>query len=111
MAARTAKRTWNDEVTLLTVGTSVTESGIEVYGVIAEDTVLANKLPVKMTEFYSSSKEGFTISRAFEIHDIEYNEQEYLKYGDDYYRVRRRYDEVNYTELYCDKHDGDFEEV
>lgn len=104
------KRVWNDEITLLEVGTTVTENGFESFGVKTEITVLANRKPVGMKEFYESNKSGFTISQVFEINEIEYRNQEYVKYGEDYYRVRRRYDNLDYVELYCDKHNGIFEE-
>ena len=108
---RGRKRTWNDEVTLLKIGVTVTESGFESYGIVAEETILANRLPVGMKEFYESNKSGFAISQVFEIHAVEYEKQEYLRYDEDVYKIRRRYDSIDYIEVYCDKHDGVFEEV
>ncbi|TDL34575.1 hypothetical protein E2R51_02335 [Jeotgalibacillus sp. S-D1] len=94
---------WDYEVELLSFVESVDSDGFPLESQEESIAILANKLPVRSTEFYSASRAGFTIEKTFEVNSIEYSGQEDLRFDGDIYRIRRTYEKDHIIELYCEK--------
>lgn len=102
---KSVPKTWDDEIILISVSSGVDEDGFPTDGVPIKTSVMANRLPVNSSEFYQSSKEGYIISEAFEIHTIEYKGEQSLTFEGDSYQIRRTFRKDDYTELYCERSD------
>lgn len=95
---------WDDEITLIgTSGPAYDEEGYPVPSEPSETSILTNRLPINSSEHYESNKQGYIISEAFEIHTIEYNGEQSLRFEGVEYIVRRSYRKVELTELYCER--------
>lgn len=101
-----SSKSWDDEITLIGTSTpTYDEEGYPVPGGPSETSILANRLPVTSSEHYDSDKQGYTISEAFEVHTIEYNGEQSLRFDGVEYIVRRSYRRIELTELYCERRD------
>lgn len=63
--------------------------------------VYANKKSIRQTEFYQAQATGLKPELAFEIHSIEYENQEILEYNLKKYTIIRTYDKGEFIELIC----------
>lgn len=54
-------------------------------------TVFAERLPVNRSEFYQAIAAGVKPNEIFAVWSDEYDSQEYVGYGSDYYKVLRVY--------------------
>jgi SPP1 family predicted phage head-tail adaptor len=95
-------RTWDNEIQLISVVKTTDADGYPVEE-MTETTVLANKLPVRSSEYYAASQAGYLIEKTFEINSIEYDGQEDLRFENEVYRIVRTYEKDDFIELYCEK--------
>lgn len=94
---------WLDEVTLLTEKIIKDNIGNEIKE-FEENTVFCKVKSVSRTEFYSAAQSGIKPSLLFLVHNFEYENQNYVKYQDEKYKVIKTYlVDIDTIELTCEK--------
>lgn len=68
--------------------------------------VYANKKSVRQSEAYQASAVGLKPEIMFEIHSIDYESEERIKFNDKVYEIIRVYDRGEVTELICSAMSG-----
>ena len=63
--------------------------------------VYANKKSIRQSEFYQANATGLKPELLFEIHSIEYGDQDRLGYNSKKYDIIRTYDKGEFIELIC----------
>lgn len=68
--------------------------------------VFANKKSIRASEHYEAQKLGYKLSAMFEIKSYDYNNEEYLFFEDEQYKIERTYEKNSeILELVCRKED------
>lgn len=68
--------------------------------------VFANKKSIRASEHYEAQKLGYKLSAMFEIKPYEYDNEEYLFFEDEQYKIERTYEKNSEVlELICRKED------
>lgn len=93
-------RRWSDVIDLIPLTDSKNENGFhsEVEGVPKVD-IFANKKDVFSSEFTQANAQGIKLEGAFEIHSIDYDGEELLKYDGKTFEVWRTFDRGEKIEL------------
>lgn len=63
--------------------------------------VYANRMSIRQSEFYQAQATGLRPELAFEIHSMEYSNQEVLEFESNKYTIIRTYDKGEFIELIC----------
>lgn len=63
--------------------------------------IFANKMSAGSGEFYRAAQAGYTVDKVFEIRKIEYQDENFLEYEGDRYRILRTYEKGEDIELVC----------
>lgn len=100
-------RSWDVEIELLSYTDGFDDAGFPVENQELASKLLANELPVNSSNFYGGAQAGFNIAAVFEIHAIEYEGQDDLRFDGEKYRVRRTRKADGYIELHCERFDTD----
>jgi SPP1 family predicted phage head-tail adaptor len=97
------KMTFDHELTLL--GETIVEDELGNQEVVfTEKTILGAVKSVGRSEFYSAATTGLQPSIIFVIHGYEYDNEQYVRFQNDKYRVIRTYStDFEEVELTCEK--------
>lgn len=96
------RRTWNEEISLISVTNGEDEAGYPIDPVENKREVLANKLNVTRQEFYAASQSDMRADAIFEVHAFEYENEQYLEHDGKRYEVIRTFLTADDTiELTC----------
>lgn len=94
---------FSEVLELVDLITSTDENGFEVNTEIKTE-VFADKKSIRSSEFYESQKLGYKLSSMFVIKPYEYNNQEYIYYENQKYKVERTYEkDTENLEIVCSK--------
>jgi SPP1 family predicted phage head-tail adaptor len=64
--------------------------------------VFAEQKPIHSNEFFNAGQKGIKPTAMFEVHSMEYNGEEQLRYNGKVYHIYRTYPKPDKTELYCE---------
>lgn len=93
---------WRDEIDLISFTTSQNELGDDIKTKVYK-SVFANKKSVRQSEFYQAAQTGLRPQLMFIIREIDYNEEQRLRYDGNEYTIIRHYSQNEETcELVCD---------
>lgn len=82
---------------------NIDENGFEV-NTETKTEVFANKKSIRSNEFYEAQKLGYKLSVMFVIKPYEYNNQEYIYYENQKYKIERIYEkDTENLEIICSK--------
>lgn len=96
-------KTFDYEIQLIALVEGVDGSGFPTTEEKLEDPILANKLSVHSSEYWSANQSGVTLSATFEVHSFEFDDEEKLKFKGETYNIVRTYNKGELTELVCEK--------
>lgn len=94
---------FSEVLELIKLVTSIDENGFEIHSEIKTE-VFADKKSIRASEHYEAEKLGYKLSLMFIMKPYEYNNQEYLYYENQKYKVERPYQkDTENLELICSK--------
>ena len=94
---------FSEVLELIKLVTSVDENGFEIHSEIKTE-VFADKKSIRASEHYEAEKLGYKLSLMFIMKPYEYDNQEYLYYENQKYKVERTYQkDTENLELICSK--------
>lgn len=92
---------FSDVLELVNVVPQIDENGFEVKAEI-RDEIFADKKSVRASENYEAQKLGYKLSAMFVVKPYEYDNQEYIYFENDKYKVERTYEKDSENlELVC----------
>jgi len=87
----TMARTWDYEIQLAELVKGVNENGYPYERLEYKDKLLANKLSVSSTEHWAAKQSAIHLEHVFEIHEIEYNGEQALRFNNRDYKIEHTY--------------------
>ncbi len=94
---------FSEVLELIKLVTSIDENGFEIHSEIKTE-VFADKKSIRASEHYEAEKLGYKLSLMFIMKPYEYDNQEYLYYENQKYKVERTYQkDTENLELICSK--------
>lgn len=94
---------FSEVLELIKLITSIDENGFEIHSEIKTE-VFADKKSIRASEHYEAEKLGYKLSLMFIMKPYEYDNQEYLYYENQKYKVERTYQkDTENLELICSK--------
>jgi len=92
---------FSDKITLRSVTITCDSDGYPVETNV-DTEVWANKKSVSRAEFYSANQAGINMTQTFEVHTEDWDEQTYVLYETETYKVERAYQKgLGTVELNC----------
>ena len=93
---------WRDEIDLISITTTQNDYGDDIH-TKSYRSVFANKKSVRQSEFYQAAQTGLLPQFMFEIREIDYNEEQSLRFNAKEYTIIRHYSKNNeICELICE---------
>src|SRR5690625_1117820 len=103
-------RTFDHEIRLIGIHKSIDDEGFEIIEDGPGPAILANRISIRSSEFWSAKQENIKLVYTFEVHSIEYEGEERLLYKEaedaDWleYKIERSYEKDDgLTELVCSR--------
>lgn len=94
---------FSEVLELIKMVSDIDENGFEVHSEIKTE-VFADKKSIRATEHYEAERLGYKLSLMFIIKPYEYDNQEYLYYENQKYKIERTYQkDTENLELICSK--------
>lgn len=94
---------FSEVLELIKMVSDIDENGFEVHSEIKTE-VFADKKSIRATEYYEAERLGYKLSLMFIIKPYEYDNQEYLYYENQKYKIERTYQkDTENLELICSK--------
>lgn len=93
----------NDVIELISTCLYVDENGFEIQAERKRE-IFADKKSVRSSEFYQAQSQGFKLSIMFNIKPYEYDNEEYLIFENQKYKIERTYEKDSENlEIVCSK--------
>lgn len=93
---------WRDEIELISITTAQNDLGDDI-PTKTYSSVYANKKSVRQSEFYQAAQTGLKPQFMFVIREIDYNEEQSLRFNGKEYTIIRHYSKNDETcELVCE---------
>ena len=94
---------FSEVLELIDIVSDVDENGFEL-SIEVKTEVFADKKSIRSSEFYEAQKLGYKLSAMFVIKPYEYNNQEYIYYENQKYKIERIYEkDTENLEIICSK--------
>lgn len=84
-------RTWDYQIQLGDLVKGTDDEGFPFEGLEYGNKLLANKLSVHSTEHWAAKQSAIKLEHVFEIHKIEYNGEQALKFNDVDYKIEHTF--------------------
>ena len=69
--------------------------------------VFCERVPVRQSEFFAAGQQGIKPAECLKVYDLDYKDEEELKYRDHVYHIYRKYGPIDERmELYCEVRSG-----
>ena len=82
---------WNHEITLISKKVTGKDKLLQPISEDVEVTLLCSKKKVTRSEFYQANQAGLRPSLVVEVHNFEYDNQEFAKFEGKQYRILKTY--------------------
>lgn len=93
----------NDVIELISTSLGVDKNGFEIQAEIKRE-IFADKKSVRSSEFYQAQSQGFKLDVMFNIKPYEYDNEEYLIFENQKYKIERTYEKDSENlEIICSK--------
>ena len=93
----------NDAIELISTGLDVDKNGFEIQAERKRE-IFADKKSVRSSEFYQAQSQGFKLDIMFNIKPYEYENEEYLIFENQKYKIERTYEKDSENlEIVCSK--------
>lgn len=99
---------WNDECNLIEVSTSGLDELLQPTQIIKKTLVACNKRDLNRSEFYYASQTDMRPSMILEVHEFEYDYQDYVEFEDKNYKIIKTFETGDIVELTCQEVVNDF---